>query len=264
MREIERYRLVACSVFTRELCAVVASSPRSVDPLFLELAAHENSDRLRALIQDAVDDAEGKGYSAVLLGYGLCGNALAGVRARTLPLIVPRAHDCCTVLLGSSRKFVAEFGESLSSPWTSCGYMERNGYMRRSESGRAGGFGLEYDEMVEKYGEENAQYLWETLHPETDEGVRRFIEHEETAALGRAALVRADAGKEGKEFRLIRGDLRLIRALVNGPWDDASFLTVPPGGAVEPLYDFERVYRAVEDASPGGEEAGKDGAAGAI
>ncbi|MFA6506297.1 MAG: DUF1638 domain-containing protein [Treponemataceae bacterium] len=245
MLDSERFRLIACGVFTRELCAAIALSPRAIDPLFLELAAHEQSDRLRSLIQGAVDDAEGKGYSTVLLGYGLCGNALAGVQARSLPLVVPRAHDCCTILLGSSEKFVKEFGESLSASWTSCGYMERNGYMRHSESGRAGGFGLEYDEMVAKYGEDNAQYLWETLHPETDEGVLRFIELDETASLDRAALVRAEAEREGKEFRLIHGDARLLRALLNGPWDDALFLTVPPGAVVEPLYDYELVYRAV-------------------
>jgi hypothetical protein len=250
--EFDRCRLIACSVFTRELCAIVAASPRVVDPLFLELAAHEHADRLRFLIQEAVDAAEGKGYSAVLLGYGLCGNALAGIRARTLPLIAPRAHDCCTVLLGSGAAFQKEFGECLSAPWSSCGYLERNGYMRRSESGRAGGFGLEYAELVEKYGEDNARYLWETLHPETDDGVRRFIDLPETSGLGRAEKVKAEASAEGKEFRLLAGDGRLLRALVDGPWNDADFLVVPPGKAVEPLYDFERVFQAADGAQPAG------------
>jgi hypothetical protein len=245
MPEFERFRLISCSVFTRELCAAVAASRRVVDPLFLELAAHEHSSNLRSLIQGAIDAAEGKGYSTILLGYGLCGNARAGVRARTLPLVVPRAHDCCTVLLGSGKTFEREFGQCLSAPWSSAGYIERNGYMRRSETGRADGFGLEYAEMVEKYGEENAQYLWETLHPETDDGVRRFIDLAETAAVGRAEIVREEAAREGKEFRLIRGDGRLLRSLVDGPWDEADFLIVPPGHAVEPLYDFDRVLKAV-------------------
>ena len=244
MTEFERFRLISCAVFTRELCAVVAASRRVVDPLFLELAAHENSARLRSSIQEAIDAAEEKGYSAILLGYGLCGNALAGVRARSLPLVLPRAHDCCTVLLGSGADFVREFGECLSASWSSCGYLERNGYMRRSETGRASGFGLEYAELVEKYGEENASYVWDTLHPKTDDGVRRFIELRETATAGRAELVRSEAAREGKEFRLIRGDGRLLRALVEGPWDDADFLVVPPGGLIEPLYDFDRVFRA--------------------
>jgi hypothetical protein len=248
MPDLERYRLIACSVFTRELCAFVASSPRIVDPEFLELAAHEQSFRLRALLQEAVDRAEGKGYAAVLLGYGLCGNSLAGVRARSIPLVVPRAHDCCTILLGSRAAFHAEFGEELSASWTSCGYFERSAdYMRRSESGRSAGFGLSMEEMIEKYGEENAAYLWETLHPPVDDHTRRFIELSETEAIGRSTVVRADAERTGREFRLIRGDSRLLKALVDGQWNDDEFLVVPPGEAVRPVYDYDRVVEAREN-----------------
>jgi len=245
MDKLERFRLIACSVFTRELCSLVASSPRIVDPEFLEIAAHEKSAVLRSQLQEAVDRCEGKGYSAVLLGYGLCGNALVGLRARSLPLVVPRAHDCCTILLGSSAAFLAEFGETLSAPWSSCGYLERSAdYMRRSETGRADGFGQEYAELVEKYGEDNAAYLWETLHPEVDEPVRRWIDMAGTASLGRERLVREEAASAGKEFKRIAGSDRLLRALVEGPWDPADFLVVGPGEAVEALYDFEQVIRA--------------------
>jgi len=245
MDELQRFRLISCSVFTRELCALVASSARIVDPEFLELAAHENSDRLRAQVQDAIDRAEGKGYSAVLLGYGLCGNSLSGIAARSLPLVLPRAHDCCTILLGSTGAFVSEFGDNLSAPWSSCGYVERSAdYMRRSDSGRDNGFGLSLAEMAEKYGEENAAYLWETLHPSIEDSVRRFIELEETEGLGRAAMVGADARRDGKDFKLIRGNSRLLRALVDGPWNDQDFLVVRPGEAVRPLYDQDRVVES--------------------
>jgi len=243
---LEKYRLIACSVFTRELCAIVARTRRVVDPDFLELALHERSDMLREQVQDRIDAAEGKGYAGILLAYGLCGNSLAGVKARSIPLVIPRAHDCCTIFLGSSKAFVAEFGESLSARWSSCGYMERGSdYMRRSETGKASGFGLEYGEMVEKYGEENAAYLWETLHPEPEETDLRYIETASTEALGRAELIRAAAVEQQKEFKLIRGDERLLRGLIEGPWDDRDFLTVPPGAGIKALYDFDRVLDIV-------------------
>ena len=246
MPEFERFRLISCAVFTRELCAAVATSNRVVDPEFLELAAHADSNKLRDLVQASIDKAEGKGYSAVLLGYGLCGNGLAGIRARSIPLVLPRAHDCCTIFLGSTDGFVQEFGESLSAPWSSCGYVERSAdYMHRVDVGRESGYGLEMAELVEKYGEENAAYLWETLHPEIDEPIRRFIELEPTEHLGRAEMVKAEAIADGKEFRLIRGDPKLLRDLVLGPWDDERFLTVAPGHSIQPRYDFKRVFDAV-------------------
>ena len=40
-------------------------------------------------------------YDAILLGYGLCGNGLAGVTARHTRLVLPRAHDCIGILMGS-------------------------------------------------------------------------------------------------------------------------------------------------------------------
>jgi hypothetical protein len=243
--KLDKYRLVACSVFSRELFAILAASQRIVDLEFLEVALHEHSDNLRAQLQAAIDKVEGKGYAAILLAYGLCGNALAGVRAGSVPLVLPRAHDCCTVLLGSGKSFINEFGDSLSAPWSSCGYMERGSdYMRTSETGRSNGFGLEYADMVAQYGEDNARYLWETLHPEHDEPVYRFIELPSSAHLGRADIIRQRAMDEGKDFRLIQGDERMLRALVDGPWDPADFLVVQPGQTIKAVYDFEQVVTA--------------------
>ncbi|GAB1483064.1 DUF1638 domain-containing protein [Treponema sp.] len=216
-----------------------------IDPDFLELAAHENSDGLRELVQATIDKIDSKDYEAILLGYGLCGNGLAGIRARSKPLVLPRAHDCCTILLGSSSRFLEEFGEDLSAPWSSCGYVEREAeYMRSSEYGKESGFGLEYKELAEKYGEENAAYLWEALHPETDEGLRRFIDLDSSKNLNRADLVRRDAEAAGKEFKIIKGNDRILRSLVYGHWDDSDFLLVKPGEEIKALYDLVRVVEA--------------------
>jgi hypothetical protein len=250
-----KYKLISCNVFQRELCAAIAESPNVLDPEFLELGLHESPAILRARLQERIDaaseasdraaDASDR-YAAVLLGYGLCGNALMGVEARGIPLVLARAHDCCTILLGSRSEFLARFGESMSASWSSAGYVERGStYFRASELGRAVGYSLEYDELAEKYGEENARYVYDAMHPAVEGGALRYIETPETAALGYAETMRAKAAEEGREFLLLRGSSRLLRSLVAGLWDEGEFLVVSPGKRIEPTYDRDRVVEAV-------------------
>ena len=56
--------------------------------------------------------------------------------------------------------------------------------------------------------------------------------------------VREEAAARGWKFEKIQGDMGLILRLVNGPWDDKEFLTVPPGCQVASSYD-ERLMIAL-------------------
>ncbi len=260
---MQRYKLISCNVFQRELCAGLARQPGLVDPEFMALGLHEKPELLRTALQERIDavseasdaaavgtasswgGAAEKRYDAILLGYGLCGNGLAGIQARSIPLVLPRAHDCCTLLLGSRAAFLEHFGDSLSASWSSAGYIERGTtYFRSSDMGKSIGYGMEYEELVEKYGEENAAFVWETMHPVIEEPQLRFIETDETAGLGYAELMRKRAAEEGKEFVLYRGSSRLLYALIAGGWDEEEFLVVPPGATIEPSYDHDRIFTA--------------------
>lgn len=247
-------KLIACEVFYREACASVASSPHRVDIEFTPKGAHDRSDSLRELLQGKIDAAEAadQKYDAILLGFGLCGNSTLGLRARTTRLVIPRAHDCCTIFLGSRGRFREHFKDNPSLPFSSTGYMERGGSSIHDASiSIIPGLGAKYEEYVAQYGEENAKYILESLTASVSHAVDGqadarwvFIDVPELAHLGYADRCRAEAAASGHEFVLLPGDMRLVRGLVHGAWDPAEYLVVEPGQKIGGVYDWDEIVRA--------------------
>lgn len=274
-----RLKLIACEVFTRELCYWISSSPHMIDLEFAPKGAHDNSSELRALIQRRIDDAEASArrYDAILLAYGVCGNGTVGLAARTIPLVLPRAHDCCTIFLGSRKRFQEYFADRPSTPFSSAGYMERDGaYIRESslvgstltsaccgdnaccspagESKLSSATGLfaTLQEYIDRYGEDNGRFIYETLYgslkaAEGDTVV--FIDVPETRHLNYLERCRERAREEGKELIVLQGDSRLLRKLVYGEWDE-EFLIVPPGQRIVGIYDWDEIVRADDNTAP--------------
>jgi len=248
-------KLIGCDVFIREICHCVARTPHVMDIEFTEKGSHDKPEYLRQVIQDKIDACgnEEKNYDAILLGYGVCGNSTIGLTARDTPLIIPRAHDCSTLFLGSKAKFREHFGDRPSTGFSSAGYSERgDSYVREaSEIHRFMGLDKTYEEYVQKYGEENARYIWETLHPQqstTEEDVVIFIEMPETRHLGYAEKCRRQAAEEGKEYIQLEGDIRLIENLIFGEWNEDEFLVVQPHQRIGGVYDLNEVLRAADTA----------------
>lgn len=248
-----RLRLIACNVFLREACLAVAEAPHTVDLEFLDIALHVVSARLREALQERIDAAERspRAYDAVLLLYGVCGNATVGLEARGTRLVLPRAHDCATLLLGSREAFRRHFAEAPSTPFGSTGFVERGDYYLRpgvEEGGIVPGGGDEYAALVARYGEDNARYLWETLHPAQEQdpshGRALFIDVPETAHLGHAERFRQAVASDGRTCEVLPGNMRLVRGLVAGDWDRAEYLVVEPGKKVAGVYDWDEIVRA--------------------
>lgn len=242
------FRLIACNIFCREACACISRSSQVVDVEFVELGEHARPESLRRQLQARID-AAGQGprrYDAILLLFGLCGNAGVGLVAGRVPLVIPRAHDCATLLLGSRDAFRRHFGGNPSQGFSSNGYADRGEYLLRKpeEGGGLVADGDAYQELVKQYGEENARYVWETLHPVRPDERALFIRVPELDDAAQAARFQAQAEKQGKPYEEAIGNLRLIHALVDGKWDPAEFLVVAPGQRTIGVYDWDEVVRA--------------------
>ena len=239
-----RLKVIACEVVARELYWCAARARHAADITLLPQGLHDNSDVCRDHLQEKVDAATADRYDAVLLGYGLCNNSLVGVRAGQVPLVVPRAHDCITLLLGSKDRYARAFAEHpgtywYSSGWVECGRKTGDPVEPRQNSGLGPTYKrADYAELVAKYGEDNARYLadfmsqWEANYTRGVLIRFPFDEH-----LGLDTEVRRICDEKGWEFASIDGDLQLIQAGLDGQWDADRFLTIAPGQAVRASFD---------------------------
>jgi hypothetical protein len=242
----KHYKIVSCEVFSRLIYSAAAHTPNVVDVEFTELRSHVDPDALRREIQGIIDRTSDK-YDAILLGYGLCGNSTSGLKARSVPLVIPRAHDCCTIFLGSKAAFMEHFGSNPSAQWSSACYYERLGgfYQGGAAGMMEGDQDVYYRELVEKYGEENADYIIEMMKVKNEVDFLTYIELDGFDRPDILESFRRHAVGAGKLARLVRGSTRLIDALVGGEWDDGEFLVVPPGSEIMPVYDHDRVIEKI-------------------
>ncbi|MEJ2148240.1 MAG: DUF1638 domain-containing protein, partial [Chloroflexota bacterium] len=90
--------VIACQVF-RGLLEQYMPEDMAGQVTFLDYGLHAVPRRLNTTVQETIDSIEQP--SLVVLGYGLCGNGLKDLQAGKHTLVIPRADDCISILLGS-------------------------------------------------------------------------------------------------------------------------------------------------------------------
>ena len=92
--------IIGCKTLENELNCAIEQCSCAYDIKWVESGLHNLPKKLRAALQTAIDEAQG--YSCALLAFGYCGNSVSGLRSGETTLIIPRADDCISLLLGSN------------------------------------------------------------------------------------------------------------------------------------------------------------------
>ncbi len=235
-----KLKLLCCEVLHRELCHLAAQSPNTCDLEFLPKGLHDlGVARMAARLQERVDAVPVGRYDAIVLAYGLCNNGIVGLRSAHTRLVVPRAHDCIALFLGDRQTYLERFHAHPGTYYRTSGWIERNdseGAGEESVSQKLGLF-LQRDELVRKYGEENADYIIETMGDGTANYDRiAFLRMGLACEPVFEAMARREAEEKGWAFEAIAGSLALLRKLTDGPWDD-DILVVEPGATIRATHD---------------------------
>ena len=233
--------IIACRILSRELSYLASQSRNSVDITWMGRGLHNEPEKLRRHLSDAVEelyrqiDAGELEHrpDAIVLGYGLCSNGVIGVRCRDIPIVVPRTDDCIALFMGSQARYLREFHNAGGAFWLNSAWIEQSPSPVDTESLRR----RKWQEYAEKYGEDNADYLMEMESSwESNYSTMGYIHSGVYDTEENLAAARREAERKNWKMHEIDDDLRLLRMMVDGTWNEEEFLILKPGERIAPDY----------------------------
>lgn len=206
--------LLACRTMEDEILGIRQRKCPELPVVWIPSGLHNVPANLHACLQQALDDLPP--VDRVLLAMGACGNSLSGIRCGPFHMIVPKADDCISLMLGGKGSHV-----------NTCKgvYFLTAGWLRGERSLMA-----EYNDAVRKYGEQRGNRIFRSM-------LRHFTD---LALLDTGYFDSLAAGKETREialrfglnYREIPADLSFLEQLLTGPWPEDRFLSLAPGQTI--------------------------------
>jgi len=222
---------IACRVLESEVEAIVSRPPpdgmRWPEVHWIDQGLHDEPDELRRTVQGVLDGLQERDeIDAVCLAFGVCSRGTLGLTSRRLPVVLPRAHDCITLLLGDRHRYDQYTRAHPGTYWYSPGWIECTTMPGKQR----------YDKLraqyVERYGEDNADFLMESeQHWFGTYNRATYVSLTVNGDDARGRQYTRDcADWLGWGYDEQDGNATLMRDLLGGRWDDERFLTIPPGG----------------------------------
>jgi hypothetical protein len=210
-----RTLVMACATVIEEMLPLL---PEGMPYQKFEFGLHVYPDKLRRTLQEAIDAVSGQ-YDTIILGYGMCSQAIVGIKANGCRLVVPRVDDCIAIFLGSRHAYTAQ---SRAEPGT---YYLTKGWIEVGDTPFS-----EYERSTLRYGKERAERIYRLMLANykrlalINTGQYELERYREYA--------RRTAEKFGLRYEEIEGSDTLVRKMLFGPWDE-EFVVLEPGETFE-------------------------------
>ena len=259
----KRVHVIACGVLGVDLKDVSKRLALDISWNFYPVGCTTRPSSLRQRLQEAIDrTSEANRAEMLAIGYGVCGLGSVGIRARQIPLAIPRVNDCIALFLGADAAYREQFQKYPGTYYISAGWVEEKSPPPCGDCDRPGprlpaGAQLDLDALVEKYGRENAEAIQYFLSSWQRNYQRAaFID---TGVAGRrryADIAQSMAREFGWKYEELHGTGELLTKLLLARHSTDEVLVVPPHHvtAFDPL---NKTLTAVpvwagENAGPGG------------
>ena len=206
-----RTLVMACATVIEEMLPLL---PPGMQHRVFDFGLHINAQKLRQTLQEAVDAVSGQ-YDTIILGYGMCSQAIIGLKANSCRLVAPRVDDCIAIFLGSCSAYNLQ---SRSEPGT---YYLTKGWIEVGDSPFS-----DYERTVQRFGKERAERIYQILMGNYKR--LALINTGQYELENYRIYARSTAEQFGLRYEEIEGSDALIRKLLMGPWDE-EIVVIEPG-----------------------------------
>jgi hypothetical protein len=218
-------KIIACATVIEEMLPHLLSG---VSYQVLDFGLHIRPEDLNHALQETID-AVATSFETIILGFGLCSQAVVGLKANGCTLVVPRVDDCIAIFLGSDRAYREQ---QRTEPGT---YYLTKGWIEVSDTILG-----EYERTIERYGQQRADRMMQIMLKNYTR--LAFIDTGQHEQERYREYARNAAEKLGLRYEEIPGSDALVAKTLNGPWDD-DFVVADPGATITYM-DFRRDDRS--------------------
>ena len=203
-------KILACETVLKEMLPLL---PQECEYRTFESGLHLSPDKLRNALQDLIEEVTEEA-DVIILAFGLCSNAVIGLKARESTLVIPRIDDCIGIFLGSRDNYKEHLRQEPGTYFLSKGWIE------------AGITPLdEFKEMAARLGTERAERFQGAMIKNYTRLAYIDMGHDNQESY--YDFARKTAHRLNLRYEEIKGTTELLEKIIHGPHENGFVICLP-------------------------------------